>query len=392
MTTALADFDADVAVVGLGALGSHAAWQLAVRRSQVIGIDQFSPGHALGSSGGESRLFRVACLEHRDLVTMARRSRRLWQELQTHTAEPILEITGGVVIGPADSYVITGTLAAAEAHDLPVERLTREQVVKRFPQHQNLAAEVVGVWDPEAGVICPEAAIIAAVDAARAAGAEIYTNTKVTAIDLIDGGATVRTATGSFTVRQVVVTTGPWLGQLVPGLELNPTRTPMTWFAPADPADDSFTLEKFPVFIRSIGQRNSIWGHGAAHPNGVKIGPDHDENFVSVDPDRIDRGISGRDYALVSGLVAKALPGLDPIPTRITTCMVTHTRDDQFIIGRPRADPRLVVGGGDSGHAFKHAAAIGELIAQIVTGKATHVDPAFVDPDRFLPTERYRPN
>lgn len=391
ITTAAAGFDADVAVVGLGAMGSHAAWQLAVRGCQVIGFEQFTLGHALGSSGGGSRLFRVACLEHPDLVPMARRSRRLWQELQTYTVEPILEITGGVMIGAADSDVITGTLAAAEAHDLPVERLTREQVVERFPQHQNLAEGDVGVWDPEAGVVHPEAAIIAAVDAARAAGAEIYTDTKITAIDLIDGAAVLRTATGSVTVRQVVVTTGPWLDQLVPGLELNPTRTPMTWFAPADPADHSFTLENFPVFIRSLGQENSIWGHGAADPHGVKIGPDHDENFISIDPDRIDRAISARDHALVSDLVAKALPGLDPVPTRIITCMVTHSRDDQFIIGRPRADPRLVVGGGDSGHAFKHAAGIGELIAQIVTGKATLVDPAFVDPDRFLPPERTSP-
>ncbi|PZS31388.1 MAG: N-methyl-L-tryptophan oxidase [Pseudonocardiales bacterium] len=380
--TSAAGFDADVAVVGLGAMGSHTAWRLAVRGIPVIGVEQFAPGHALGSSAGKTRLFRVACLEHANLVTVARRSRALWQELQAHTADPILQITGGVMIGPADSRVITGTLAAAEAHGLAVERWTRDQLVERFPQHQNLAEGSVGVWDPEAGVVHPEAAIVAAVHAARAAGAEIYPDTRVTAVDLVDGGAVVRTTAGSFTVRQVVVTTGAWLGKLVPGLGLTPMRTPMTWFDPADPADDSFTLDGFPVFIRAVDQDNWIWGHGAADSNGVKIGPDHDDNFTAVDPDRVDRGISAKDHALVSELVSKALPGLNPIPVRISMCMVTHSRDGQFVLGRPRADPRLVVGGGDSGHAFKHASGIGELLAQIVAGEATYVDTAFVDPDR----------
>jgi sarcosine oxidase len=120
----------------------------------------------------------------------------------------------------------------------------------------------------------------------------------------------------------------------------------------------------------------------------VKVGPDCDENFVSVDPNRIDRRISVTDHALVSKSVAMALPRLNPIPTRIVMCMVTYSRNHQFIIGRPEADSRLVLGGGDSGHAFKHAAGIGELIAQIVSGERTYVDTyvdtAFVDPDRFL--------
>jgi sarcosine oxidase len=377
-------FDADVAVVGLGAMGSHAAWRLAERGVQVIGIEQFAPGHALGSSHGQTRLFRVACFEHPELVTVARRSRDLWRDLQAYSHDPLLEITGGVMIGPADSDVITGTLAAAAAHDLPVDRLTLDQVTERFPQHQNLAAGTVGLWDPEAGIAHPEAAIMAAAGAARAAGAELYTGTKVTAIDLVDGGAVVRTPTRSFTVRQVVVTTGAWLSQFAPELELKPRRTPMTWFAPVDATDQSFNIESFPVFIRAVDQQNSIWGHGAAERYRVKIGPGHDHNFVTCDPDRVDRGISAKDHALVSELVSTALPGINPMPTRITACMVTDSPDSQFVIGRPHDDHRLVIGGGDSGHAFKHASGIGELLAQIVTDEATYIDTDFLNPDRFL--------
>jgi sarcosine oxidase len=378
-------FDADVAVVGLGAMGAHALWRLAVRGVQVIGIEQFTPGHDQGSSHGQTRLFRVACMEHPALPTIARRSRELWEELQPYAGEPILETCGGIMIGPPDSYVITGTVAAARACDLPVERLAREQLVERFPQHQNLGKDVAGVWDPEAGVVHPETAILAATKAAEAAGAAVLTGTRVSAIELVGGGAVIRTADRSLTVQQVVVTAGAWLGKLVPGLHLNPIRTPMTWFAPADPTDaPSLTLSRFPVFIRQFDDGHGIWGHGAGNAYAVKVGAERDETFLPIDPDTIERTTSPRDHELVSRLVAEALPSLNPIPTQVVTCMITESRDGQFVLGRPNQDTRLVVGGGDSGHAFKHAAGLGELLAQVTTGEQPYADTAFVDPDRGI--------
>ncbi|KLK89667.1 hypothetical protein AA309_29950 [Microvirga vignae] len=378
------EFDADIAVVGLGAMGANAAWRLAERGLNVIGIERFHPGHVLGSSHGKTRVFRVACLEHPNLVPLARRSRELWTTLQDLSGTPVIRNTGAVMIGPESSEVISGTLAAATAHDLPITRLTRNELQQRFPQHQNLAPDHVGIWDPEAGVVHPEAGISAAVDAARAAGATIYTDTKVTGIELIDGGVVVTTPTGRFTVAQVVVTTGAWLNKLVPNLPLTPLRTPMMWFEPADKNDPSFRLESFPTFIRAVDADNWIWGHGSGDGFAVKVGPDRDPNFREVDPDTIDRGISPVDWRLVSELVSKALPGLNPVPVLTTTCMVTHSPDGHFQIGRPYDDPRLIVGGGCSGHAFKHASGIGELIAQIACGEEPFVDLAFVDPNRFL--------
>jgi sarcosine oxidase len=378
-------FDADVAVIGLGAMGASAAWRLAERGVSVIGLERFRPGHAQGSSHGKTRVFRVACLEHPELVPLARRSRELWAELQQRSGTEVIRNSGALMIGPADSPVIAGTLAAAETHDLPVERLSREQIARRFPQHRNLAADYVGLWDPEAGVVFPEAGVIAAAEAARAAGARIFSDTRVTAVALEPDAVLVSTATRDFRVRQAVVTTGAWLGKLVPELPLKPLRTPMTWFRPREGTEASFALEDFPTFIRAVDDGdNWIWGHGAGDGFGVKVGPDRDPNFYEVDPDRIDRGISAADWKLVSELVASALPDLDPMPVHITTCMVTHSPDGHFQIGRPHDDARLVVGGGCSGHAFKHASGIGEVIAQITCGEPTLIDTGFVDPNRFL--------
>ncbi len=379
----MTQFDADVAVVGLGAMGSSAAWRLATRGVRVIGLERFRPGHVQGSSHGSTRLFRVACLEHPNLVPLARESGRLWTELQERSGTPIIDITGGLMIGPKDSQVIAGTLEAGRVHNLGITELERDDLLAHFPQHQNLSASDVAIWDPEAGVVRPEAGVIAACDAARAAGAAIYSDAAVHDIELIDGGARVVTSTRTFTVNQVVVTAGAWLNKLVPDLPLEPIRTPMTWFEPKAIGDRSFDLTTFPIFIRAVDPNNWIWGHGSTAEHPVKVGPDQDPNFYPVDPDRIDRSISANDYRLISELVEVALPGLNPQPVRTTTCMITRSPDGQFQIGRPDDDPRIVVGGGCSGHAFKHATGIGELIAQITCGETPLVDTAFVDPNRF---------
>ncbi len=374
----------DIAVVGLGAMGSCAAWRLAARGMNVIGLEQFSPGHVLGSSHGKTRVFRVACLEHPNLVPIARRSRDLWQELQERSATPVIRQAGAVMIGPRDSDVIEGTLAAAHAHDLPIVELSRSETERRFPQHAGLAADHVAVWDPEAGVVHPEAGIRAAVQAARGAGATIYENTKVTDIALEADGVVLETATRAFRVKQVVVTTGAWLNKLVPEMPIKPLRTPMMWFRAKPGNEESFALTRFPTFIRAVDHQNWIWGHGHGEGFGVKVGPDRDPNFRETDPDAIDRGISAADWELVSSLIERALPGLEPVPEVTTTCMVTHSPDGQFEIGRPHGDHRLIVGGGCSGHAFKHASGIGEIIAQIACGEEPLVNLDFVDPNRFL--------
>jgi sarcosine oxidase len=375
-------YDADVAVVGLGAMGSSALWRLAERGVAVVGFERFRPGHVQGSSHGQTRLFRVACLEHPSLVPFARESLRLWRVLQERGGTPIIDITGGLMIGAPDSDVVTGTLAAAREHDLPVRTLTAGELAKEYPQHVGVRPDDVAVWDPMAGIVRPEAGVTAACAAAEAAGAKVYTDTRVLGVELVPGGVAVTTPVRTFLVRQAVVTAGAWLGSLVPELPLEPVRTPMTWFRPRTAGE--FDIARFPVFVRGLADGTWFWGHGAIDGLNVKVGPDQDPNFRPVDPDRVDRGVSPADFALVADLVARALPGLEPVPTRTTTCMITRSPDGMFQLGRPRNDPRLVVGGGCSGHAFKHAPAIGEFLAQLTVGEPTLVEPDFVDPNRFL--------
>ena len=387
-------YDADVALIGLGAIGSSAAWRLAARGVDVIGLEQFEPGHPWGGSTGRTRLFRVACLEHPGLPPVARRARDLWRELEASARQRLFFETGGLMIGPPDSHIIEGTLGAAEAHDLPVERLGADEIARRFPAHARTNPGDVGVWDPEAGILRPEAAIVAAVDAARAAGAHIITGTRVIAIepDADGDGATVRTDAAEYRVRQVIVTSGPWIGRFLPDLPLTPHRVIMTWFRARD--GHSADLERLPVFIRSVPGRDTwIWGHGVVPTDGpgslegfggfdAKVGPEFDGPFTADDPDAIDRVVHPGETDEIRDLVAATFPDLEPEPSDVTTCIMAHTPDGQFIVGATE-HPRIFVGGGCSGHSFKHASALGELVAQSVVGEEPFTDAAFMDPRRF---------
>ena len=375
--------DAEYAVVGLGAMGSHAFWRLAARGADVLGFEQFRPGHNQGSTHGSTRLFRTLCLEHPGLVPVARRSLALWRELEAQTGLPIVRITGGLMIGRPGSEIIRGVREAAEVHGVEVRTLTAAEIRKEFPQHAGIDDEDVAILDPEAGVGRPENAVLAATRAAEAAGGRLVERVAVSGIELVDDGVVIRTAARDFTVRQVIVTAGPWMYQLLPSLPYQPIRTPLTWFTPAvDPAE--FDLGRFPTFIREMPDGNRMWGHGSDTDHAVKIGPEDDPHYTLVNPDEVDRSISPADYTLVSELVSRYLPGLQPEPTSAAPCMITRSPDMQFILGRPGNDPRLLVGGGDSGHAFKHASGLGEALAQMAVGEPTYTDFTFTDPNRFL--------
>lgn len=373
---------ADVIVIGLGAIGSNAVWQLARRGVRVVGIDQHEPGHPWGGSHGRTRLFRVACLEHPGLVPIAQRARELWRELGTASGQELLLETGGLMIGPPGSRIIEGTLRAAREHDLPVEHLSPEQIARRAPGHARLEPGDIGVWDPDAGVLRPEAAIVAAVEAARAAGAEVLTGQRVQEIEHDADGVTVRLPGRDLRADRVVVAAGPWISQLVPGVPLTPHRYVMTWFRPRE--GRSADLDRFPVFIRSVpGTQEWVWGHGALPGDLAKVGDEFDGPFAADDPDAIDREIHPGETDHIRDLVAAAFEDLEPEPAEQITCIMAHTPDGQFLVGPTDDTGRLILAGGCSGHSFKHAAALGELATQWALEEERFTDTRFLDPRRF---------
>lgn len=377
----MSTFDADVAVVGLGAMGSMALWRLAARGVDVIGIEQFDIAHDRGSSHGSTRLFRLACFEHPDLGAMALRAHDLWRELEDASERELLTLTGGLMVGPPQSDLITGTRRAAAAAGAPVEELSWGDVTERFPVHASTDPAYVGLWDPGAGVLRPEASVSAAVSVARSLGAEVLERTRVTAIVESADGVEVVTDGRTIRVRRVVVAAGPWIAKVLDLPELEATRIVMTWF---QPSGDALPVERMPVFIRHIDDQRTFWGHGQFGGLPIKVGaPDDEVNTRPTDPDAVDRAVSEADLAGVRHAVATYLEGIDPEPVDAYTCLITFSPDHQFVLGPRARGSRVIVAGGCSGHAFKHASAIGDLLARAAVGDEPAPNERFVAPDRF---------
>ncbi|HEX2513240.1 MAG TPA: N-methyl-L-tryptophan oxidase [Chloroflexota bacterium] len=365
----------DAVVVGLGGLGSAAAFHLARRGRRVLGLDAFAPGHTRGSSHGESRIIRLAYHEHPDYVPLLRRAYELWEDLQKEAGTELLRPTGGLFVGPPHSPLVAGALESARHHHLPHEALDAPAIRRRFPMLRPAEGDV-GVYEPRAGVLFPERCIEAHLHLARAAGAELRFEEPVRAWMPLDGGAggagvEVQTDRGRYRAARVVVTAGAWLGHLLNdlGLPLRPERNVVHWLRP-EQRPEQFEPGAFPIFIWDIGAGQIFYGLPHLERPGVKVGLHHSGEWC--DPDTVSREARPQDALPVLAFTARAIPDLVGPPESSVVCLYTNTPDGHFVVDRHPRTPALVFAGGTSGHGFKFCTVLGEVLADLATtGAAT---------------------
>ena len=374
-------FDADVLVVGLGAMGSMALWRLARRGARVVGFDRFEPPHALGSSHGESRIIRTAYYEGPGYVPLVREAFGLWRELEAESGDTILTMTGALMIGSPSSDVVAGALASAKEHGLEHEVLDGTQVGRRFARHR-LVDDEVAVYEEAAGFVRPEAGIAAALGRARALGAGIVTGLPVEHVEPKAGGVQVRAAGRTWRGRHAVVCAGAWNSAgLVDGLDmkLEVTRQCMVWFRPRTPALHS--PEAAPVFVHDIGGSPALFGYGFPSVDGETVKVGVSARTAPQNPDTIDRAINKADLDTAAGYVRTALPDLDPTPVRAVVCLQENSPDRHFVVGA--VAPGITVLAGFSGHGFKFAPVIGDIAADLALEGTTSRSIEPFSPQRF---------
>lgn len=358
----------DVIVVGLGAMGSAAASHAARRGRRVLAVEQFKPGHDRGSSHGKTRIIRLGYFEHPSYVPLLRRSYALWRELEAATGERLLQTTGILEIGRPDGALVAGTLEASRLHVLEHDVLSAAALMREYPAFR-LPGDYVGVRQPDAGILAAEAAIHAHVRLAREAGAEVRGDEKVRAIEPCGDRVRVVLNDGVVEAASVIVAAGPWLGKLLPelSLPLRVTRQVIAWFAPPDRAP--FAPGSFPVFILESPQ--GLHFGFPADETGVKLGKHHHRQ-EEVDPDGYDRHVSDEDVSLIRP-VFDYLPGADGPLATATTCLYTVTPDGHFIIDRHPAAPNIIIASPCSGHGFKFAPLVGEIVTDLaIEGMTSH--------------------
>ncbi|MGY6026512.1 N-methyl-L-tryptophan oxidase [Streptomyces spinosirectus] len=382
-------WDAETAVVGLGAWGAAALWRLASRGVDVVGFERFTAGHTLGSSHGCSRMLRLARPEHPGLVPLARRSKELWEQLtdtERDTAsgrESLFTACGGLAIGPEDGRVAGGTLRAARAHGVPVRTFTASALRFRHPRHTGVPRRHIGVWEPSAGVVRPEPALRAMLTAAEQAGARVATDSRITQVEHIPGGVRLHTPHASLTARQVVLTAGAWLPALLPGLPLQTVRMPLARFRELE-TDSGFDPESFPSFRRELDDGRILWGSGTQDTQNVSLALyDGMGEGKPFDPEDTDRSVSAEDWSDLARLLPAKVPGLETVPARVAVGTRTHAPDGMYVLGRPGGDPRVIVAGGAGIHGLAQAPGIGEAVADLATGTPSPVPLDFLSPDRF---------
>jgi sarcosine oxidase len=354
---------ADIAIVGLGAMGALSAWRLAARGARVIGFEQFRPGHDRGSSHGESRIFRTAYFESPEYVPLLQRAHELWRQLEEETGAQLLTMTGGLAIGPPDGELVAGVLASARENQLPHRLLDSSEMTRLYPQHR-LDASEVAVLDEQAGFLRPERSVAAAASRAEALGARLLAETQVTSIKASSGGVVIETSRGRFAAERALVTAGPWTSKLLPqlGLPLQVERQLMAWMAVDDPA--SFAPHRFPIFIREVAEGRFRYGFPSTDGRSIKLAVHHEG--TDADPDSVDREVGDADLLPIRDFAREHLHGVTSEVVKARVCMYTNTPDERFIAASPAGMPDVTVLSACSGHGFKFAAVMGELMAELI--------------------------
>jgi sarcosine oxidase len=301
---------------------------------------------------------------------LLRRSYELWRDIQARVGEQLLYTNGSIDAGPADSWVFKGSLQSALEYDLPHEVLSGADIEKRFPGYR-LPRETLAVFQPEGGFLVPERCIISYVEAAMALGAEIHGRERVVDWEPLGEGVRVTTERDVYEADRLIVTAGAWNHTLLRFLNglLEPERQVLAWLQPSRP--ELFMPARFPVFNLLVPE-GRYYGFPVFGIPGFKFGRYHHLEEVT-DPERVDREPNIEDEQILREFAERYFPeGAGPTMT-LRSCMFTNTPDHHFIIDLHPDHPQISFTSPCSGHGFKFASVLGEIMADLAEkGETRH--------------------
>jgi sarcosine oxidase len=371
----------EVAVVGLGGMGSAILAHCATRGARAIGLEQFGAAHEFGSSTGKSRMIRKAYFEDPAYVPLLLRAYELWRELERTSGEELLRITGLLMVGKEETPIIAGARRAAEEHALALEVLRQREILSRYSTLRLLPDEI-GVFEPDGGVLAPERAIAAHLGVAARAGAQLHFGAAVSHWEVAGEGFEICLTNGArVSAGALILALGSWfadtLGTL--GVPLRIQRNVQAWFTPSS---DAYSADRFPPFLLDRPQLPAPlygfpdFGDGvkaAFHAHGRLTTAGQLEG--EIDP--------ARDIDPIAVAMEQWMPGATAIFRTARPCPYSLTPDGHFVIDRHPAHPRLIMCGGFSGHGFKFAPVVGEIAADLALAGCSRHRIDFLSHRRF---------
>lgn len=369
----------DTIVIGVGGIGSAACYHLSKRGEDVLGLERFNIPNSMGSSHGATRLIRLAQHEDPAYVPLAERAYHLWRTLEEESGTNLLFETGSLHGGPAGDSLFDRTREACDRHSVTYDVLDGADVNARYPGF-NLPDDYTILHQPQGGFVASMDCITAHVKQAQANGAEIHGQEAVIDWDRTDDGNVVRTTAGVYKAERLVVAAGAWSGKLLEGFRefLTPERRVMAWFAPDHPSH--FSTETFPVFNIRVND-HGLYGFPVFDTPGFKLGytpPDP----KAINPDHMDRTATQADERRLRNFAEDLFPtGAGPT-MRLETCIVTDARDGHFVLGSHPDYPSISIAAGFTGHGFKFASVIGEILAELTINGESEFNLSAFDPAR----------
>jgi len=366
-------------------MGSAAAYHLARRGQRVLGLERFRPAHDRGSSHGRSRVIRQAYFEDPAYVPLVLRAYELWREAERAAGADLLLITGALMIGAPDSEVVAGSLHSAREWDLDHELLDATDLRRRFPIFTP-TSDAVALYEGQGGVVRPEAAVEAHLGLAAEAGADLRFEEPIIAWEADGSGEGVTVTTGRAIERagRLVICPGAWAPELLAGLGVPMVveRQLQFWFQPSG-EPEAFLPGRCPVWVWDGGGDGQPYSLPAIDgiDEGVKVA--WFRRGTPCSADTLDRTVSAAEIGEIAEVLRARVPLLPGRFLRAVACMYTNTPDQHFVVASHPAHPQVVVACGFSGHGFKFAPVIGEIVADLaITGTTAHPIGLF-DPRRF---------
>jgi sarcosine oxidase len=362
----------DVIVVGLGAMGSAAAYACAQRGWRTLGLEQFDLGHALGSSHGYSRIIREVYYEHPAYVPMAQEAFRRWESLEQATGQQLLTRCRCANIGTPSSEIIQGVSRAVKEHGLPAERWSADDIRRNCPT-MNLSDDMCAIVEERAGWLAVEQCVLSMQSEARKHGAVLQGNELLLSWSATEKDVTVTTSKGKYNAAKLILTAGPWATMQLPHLPLTVMRQMQLWFTPPAGSEAHYRSDRFPIFIMDTPLGDFYAIPLEAGP-GVKLaqhyGAPEWKNLASI-----HRAYQLDEDQPVRQFMQRYIPGLATVPLAATSaCIYTLTPDRHFVIDNHPDHQNVAIACGFSGHGFKFAPVIGVMLADLVN------DPRDVSP------------
>ncbi|HEX5111517.1 MAG TPA: N-methyl-L-tryptophan oxidase [Saprospiraceae bacterium] len=378
----------DVIVIGVGSMGSSTCYYLAKNGIKVLGLEQFDIPNQLSSHTGQSRIIRKAYYEHPDYVPLLQRAYDNWMLLERKSGKQVYYKTGLLYAGAPVGDIIQGVKIAAKKHAIEIRLMDHEYLKSWYPAFQ-IPDQFEILFEPDAGFVRPELAITSYCSLATQLGAELKSNIKVQSWQKTKSGYEVTTSDENYIADKLIFTSGAWASSLLSewSSKLKVTRQMLAWMNTKNPGQ--FELGNFPCWmIQEEGSPGVYYGFPVLPntqfegPSGFKLAYHYPGEIA--DPDHLDRTPKEKDEKLLVDFMNRFFPGQYQSTQEMKACMYTNSPDENFILDYlPEHEENVLVATGFSGHGFKFASVIGEIMCDLAIRGKTELPIEFLRASRF---------